>query len=269
VAGVVFSITIVALSLTSAQYSPRVLRSFMQDRINQIVLGVFLGIYVYCLLVLRTIQGGDDGFVPAIAVTVGIGLALGGIAFLILFIHHISTSIQATEARVADDTILAIKQQFKRLDAQEGDTQPPPCDDPRWRAVVASRTGYIQSVNHDVLLDCARSKACVVRMARTAGDFVVQGETLLSVTGDQPDDAAVASLNSAFAVNTYRDVKQDAAFGLQQLVEIALKALSPGVNDTATAGTSLDYVVAILIELTKYRVKEVQNLSDALSGAQA
>lgn len=268
VAGVVFSITIVALSLTSAQYSSRVLRSFMQDRINQTVLGVFLGIYVYCLLVLRTIQGGDEAFVPGISVIVGIASALGGIAFLILFIHHISTSIQATEitARVAGDTIVAIERQFERLDAEEGDPEPPPCKDPRWSAVEASRTGYIQSVNHSALLDYARRRACVVRMVHTPGDFVVQGETLLSITGDAPDDAAVATLNSAFAVNTYRDVTQDPAFGLQQLVEIALKALSPGVNDTATARTSLDYVVAILIELTKYRIEEVRRVGDGDGG---
>ncbi len=97
VAGVVFSITLVALSLTSSQYTSRVIRNFMRDRVNQIVLGVFVGIFAYCLVVLRTIHGGDEGaFVPALAVLAGLILAFVGIAFLIYFIHYISMSIQAS-----------------------------------------------------------------------------------------------------------------------------------------------------------------------------
>ena len=180
VAGVVFSITIVALSLTSGQYSPRVLRSFMQDRINQHVLGVFLGIYVYCLLVLRTIRGGENEFVPGISVIVAIASALAGIAFLILFIHHISTSIQATEimARVAGDTMSAIATQFARSDAgEDDDLQAPSVERPGWMSVGAANTGYIQSVNHDRLLDYARENACAVAMGRPAGDLVVKSAT--------------------------------------------------------------------------------------------
>ena len=269
VAGVVFSITIVALSLTSGQYSPRVLRSFMQDRINQHVLGVFLGIYVYCLLVLRTIRGGENEFVPGISVVVAIASALAGIAFLILFFHHISTTIQATEimARVADDTISAIAAQFTRSDADEdGALQATSGEKTDWLSVGAANTGYIQSVNRDPLLEYAREHSCVVRMERTAGDFVVKGETVLAVTGGAADDTAARRLNSAYAVNTYRDVRQDPVFGVQQLVEIALKALSPGINDTATARTSLDYIAAILIELTKYRVREVKQIGDGEGG---
>ena len=269
VAGVVFSITIVALSLTSGQYSPRVLRSFMQDRINQHVLGVFLGIYVYCLLVLRTIRGGENEFVPGISVIVAIASALAGIAFLILFIHHISTSIQATEimARVAGDTMSAIATQFARRDAGGDDElQASSADRPDWFSVGAANTGYIQSVNHDRLLEYARENACAVRMERTAGDFVVKGETVLTVNGDAPDEAAASRLNSAYAVNTYRDVTQDPAFGVQQLVEIALKALSPGINDTATARTSLDYIAAILIELTRHRIRDVEQIGGGEQG---
>jgi len=108
VAGVVFSITIVVLSLTSSQYTSRVLRNFMRDRRNQVVLGVFLGVFVYCLVVLRTIRGGDEGaFVPSLAVLGGLALAFVGTAFLIYFIHHIAMSIQASTivAAAAEETI--------------------------------------------------------------------------------------------------------------------------------------------------------------------
>lgn len=115
VAGVVFSITIVALSLTSSQYTSRVLRNFMRDRINQVVLGVFVGIFAYCLVVLRTIRGGDEGaFVPSLAVLGGLLLAFVGIGFLIYFIHHIALSIQASSiiAAVASETIAAVDHLF-------------------------------------------------------------------------------------------------------------------------------------------------------------
>ena len=104
VAGVTFSITMVAVTQASAQYTPRILRNFMRDRANQAVLGIFVGIFAYCLVVLRTIRGGDGpDFVPSLAVLVGILLALLGIAVLIFFIHHIATALQASEiiARIA------------------------------------------------------------------------------------------------------------------------------------------------------------------------
>jgi uncharacterized membrane protein len=115
VAGVVFSITIVSLSLAASQYSSRVLRNFMRDRTNQTVLGVFVGIFAYCLVVLRTIRGGDEGaFVPALAVLVAVALAFAGIAFLIFFIDHIGSSIQASQiiATVAKETLEAVDHLF-------------------------------------------------------------------------------------------------------------------------------------------------------------
>ena len=113
IAGVVFSITIVALALASTQYTPRVLRTFMRDRASQAVLGVFVGIYIYCLLVLRTISN-DGGFIPALAVSGGVVLAIIGVGVLIFFIHHIATVIQASEiiAAIAHETTAAVERSF-------------------------------------------------------------------------------------------------------------------------------------------------------------
>jgi uncharacterized membrane protein len=125
VAGVVFSITIVALSLASNQYTSRVLRNFMRDRVNQAVLGLFLGIFAYCLMVLRTIRGAEETiFVPSVAVLFGLLLAFVGIAVLIYFIHHIAMSIQAVNilAEVAVESLSAVEQLFPdklRLPAEE------------------------------------------------------------------------------------------------------------------------------------------------------
>ena len=265
VAGVVFSITIVALSLTAAQYSPRVLRSFMRDRANQLVLGIFVGVYVYCLLVLRTIRGGENEFVPGVSVVGAIFLALLGMAFLIFFIHHIATSIQVSEiaARIARETIAAVEAQSGReAREQVSGVQRPRGADGQWSAVAAAATGYIQSVDYERLVEHARSSGGVIRTLRIAGDFVVRGETLLCVEGAAPDAAAAAALNKAYAINTYRDIAQDPAFGVQQLVDIALKALSPGVNDTATARTCLDYLTAILLDLVAHDIEEERRYTD-------
>ena len=115
VVGVTFSMVLVALALASSQYTSRILRNFMRDRVTQIVLGVFAGIFIYCLIVLRTIRSGDEGgFVPSLAVFFAVVLAIGGISALIFFIHHIASSIQASSiiASVADETLAAVDRLF-------------------------------------------------------------------------------------------------------------------------------------------------------------
>ena len=258
VAGVVFSITIVALALTSSQYTSRVLRNFMRDRINQVVLGVFVGIFAYCLVVLRTIRGGDEGaFVPSLAVLVGLILAFVGIAFLIFFIHHISKSIQASSiiAAAARETIAAVDHLFPMGLGEDADedadgnlamTQA----ERNWSAVPARETGYIESIDGEALLALARKRGTVLRMERGVGEFVVEGTPLVSVAGPGGlDEETTAELNAIYVISHQRTVEQDAAFGIRQIVDIALKALSPGINDTTTAVMCVDYLGAILVRL--------------------
>jgi uncharacterized membrane protein len=218
VAGVVFSITILALAQASTLYTSRVLRNFMRDRINQVVLGVFLGVFAYCIVALRTISG--DAFVPAVAVFTGLVLALVGIGFLIVFIHHVATTIQAGEivAAVARDTRHAIDRLFPHELGQEAATATAP----------ATQHGYIQSVQPDALLAFAIRREVLVRMDATVGDFVVEGGTLAHVAGATPPDEDFAhAFNALYAVDSFRTTDQDAVFGFRQLVDIALKALSP------------------------------------------
>lgn len=261
VTGVVFSITIVALSLTAAQYSPRVLRNFMADRANQLVLGVFLGVYVYCLLVLRTVRGGEDAFVPGISILVALLLALIGIGFLIFFIHHVAVSIQVSQiaTRISRDTIAAIRTMYpQKLEAYAaaaaGDNAAL-----EWRAVASRATGYIQQIDFARLAGAAREAHRVVRMEKVVGEFVIEGHPLLAVSGpEDPQTPFLQALHSAYAINSYRDVSQDPAFGLQQLVDIAQRALSPGVNDIGTARNLLHHISAVLCELATRAVPEEQ-----------
>lgn len=258
VAGVVFSITIVALSLTSSQYTSRILRNFMRDRMNQVVLGVFVGIFAYCLVVLRTIRGGDEGaFVPSLAVLGGLALAFVGIAVLIHFIHHISLSIQASNiiAAAAEETIGALDHLFPK---ELGDNSDDDLDvvtaaalvELTWTAVAAQSTGYIESVDGDALLALAQKHETILRMERGIGDFVAEGVPLVSVAGSGVlDEEIVTQLNGGYVIGRQRTVQQDVGFGIRQIVDIGMKALSPGVNDTTTAVMCVDYLGAILARL--------------------
>jgi len=256
VAGVSFSIMIVALTLASSQYTSRILRNFMRDTGNQSVLGVFLGVYAYCLVVLRTIRGGDEGaFVPSFAVFVAVVLAFVAIGFFIFFIHHISSALQASSIieAAAQETIEAIDRLFPAdLGEAAGSglsTRLPPADE-QWQKISSRRTGYIQSVDGDALFRLAREWNVVIRMEAGIGEFVVEGAPLVSIARQTtPDDDTELELNDAYSINRHRTTVQDVGFGIRQIVDIALKGLSPGINDTTTAVICVDYLAAILARL--------------------
>jgi len=260
VVGVTFSMTLVALAMASTQYTSRVLQNFMRSRLTQAVLGIFAGIFTYCLIVLRTIRGGDEGalvFVPHLAVFFGFVLAVLGVGVLIFFIHHVASSIQASSiiASVAHETILAIDRLFpKHLGHGPGDTAddhaPNLLIERKWQAVPARKSGYIQNVDNAALLRRARELKTVVRMEYGVGEFVVENTALLSLALDNPPSPeTMTALQAMFGTNRHRTVEQDAAFGIRQLVDVALKALSPGINDTTTAVTCVDYLTTILARL--------------------
>lgn len=258
VMGVTFSVILVALSLASSQYTSRILRNFMRSRVTQITLGIFAGIFVYCLIVLRTIRGGEAEFVPSLAVSFAFFLALGGVGTLIFFIHHIASSIQASSiiASIAHETIAAIERLFPEKEAHEVDEDEAQnlvlgsLDERTWYSVPAAVSGYIQSVDNDALLRLARDNRTIVRIERGVGAFAVQNTALASLALTYPpDQEMIAALNKAYSVSRHRMVEQDPSFGIRQLVDMALKALSPGINDTSTAVMCVDYLTAILTRL--------------------
>jgi uncharacterized membrane protein len=267
VVGVTFSMTLVTLTLASSQYTSRILRNFMRDRVTQVVLGIFAGIFTYCLIVLRTIRTGDESaFIPSLAVSFAVVLAIGGIGALIFFIHHIASSIQASAiiASVALETIEAVERLFPGALGQgpESDEEtPPPPDRPErnWRCVPVKGIGYIQSVDNAALLRLAREHKTVVRMERGIGEFAVPDTPLASVDlASPPDKELIAALQAAIGVSRYRTLEQDAAFGIRQIVDMALRALSPGTNDTTTAIVCVDYLTAILARLATREIPSLR-----------
>jgi uncharacterized membrane protein len=260
VVGVTFSMTLMTLALASSQYTSRILRNFMRDRVTQVVLGIFAGIFVYCLVVLRTIRSGEEvEFVPSLAVSVAVVLATGGIGVLIFFIHHIASAIQASSiiASVANETMQAVDRLFPGtlgqgpVDDDENQTVPP-LPERNWQAVPVKGDGYIQSVDSETLLRLAREYKTIVRMERGVGDFVVQNTTLVSLALENPpENEFIEDLQAAFSISRHRTLQQDSAFGIRQIVDIALRALSPSVNDTTTAVMCVDYLTAILTRLAE------------------
>lgn len=259
--GITFSMTLVALSLASSQYTSRILRNFMGNRATQMTLGVFAGIFTYCLIVLRSIHGGDAGFIPSAAVFFAFVLALAGVVVLIFFIHHIASSIQAVSiiASVAEETNAAMDRVFSQMQGREPDGAEDavdqqvsaPLDERTWYPVPAVVSGYIKGVDEEAILDLARNHRTIVRMERGVGAFAVEGAVLASLALTYPpDQGMIAALNRAYIVSRHRTIEQDPAFGIRQIVDIALKALSPGVNDTSTAVMCVDYLAAILARLS-------------------
>ncbi len=259
VAGVTFSITITALVLASSQFGPRLLRTFMRDVGNQLVLGTFLSTFLYCLLVLRTVRGAEDSrFVPALSVTIGVGLAVLSVAVLIYFIHHVASSIQADNlcAAVADEMFEGIERMFPQRiggPAPAAERFDWPADFDRTARVVPSRkTGYIQAVDGDVLLELARERDVLLQLEAPPGDFVAEGEPLARVHPPGGDFEALADeVRENFTLGRQRTPEQDAEFSIGQLTEIAARALSPGINDPRTAMVCADWLGAGLGRLAE------------------
>ncbi|GAB2961574.1 DUF2254 domain-containing protein [Hymenobacter coalescens] len=269
VAALIFSLTLSTLAQVSSQYTSRVLRNFMRDRANQVVLGFFVSIFVYCLIVLRTIRGGDEGgFIPSLAVLMGLVLALVSIGVLIFFIHHMATAIQASTIirHATEETQAAIARLFPEQLGEEADPAQAQevlrqAGQLHWQPVPARATGYVQSLDEEALLALGRRLGGVVRLEHGMGGFVARGAALVSVAYyDQVSISLpkelTAQLNDCFSLGSQRTIEQDAGFGLRQLVDIALKALSPGINDTTTALIGIDHLSALLAQLADRRFEQ-------------
>jgi uncharacterized membrane protein len=258
---VVLSVLIMALSLASLQFSPRVLRGFMGDRPTQHTLGIFMGTFVYSLLVLRTVQGGPQPFVPAASVSVGMALAVGALAWLAYFIHHIGQGINASHLvdRIARETFVIIDEEFP-IEVGRADTHPedtgPPAEPPPGAAVgEAIDSGYVQLVNRERLLDLAREHGVVVYQQHGIGEFAVRGNPLVSIAPVERVSPELAEeCVKCFDLGEMRTMQQDVQYGIRQIVDIGLKAVSPAVNDPTTACTCVDHLASVLCHLARRRI---------------
>ncbi len=265
VTGVVFSVTIVALQLASSQFTPRVLRNFTADRGNQVVLGVFIGTFTYSLLVLRSIRSSSPdqtAFVPSLSITVAMILALISIGFLIFFIGHTARSIQAWAIvhRSTKDALRAVDKLFPESLGRPVPRHAAKVPAPTTPAAVvaAEKGGYLQNVGEDALSDLARKHHFTVKMEPHVGDFVLPGQSLATVWPEGAvDEEARRATCRAFVIGPSRTADQDVEFSIGQLVDMAVKALSPGVNDPTTARKCIDGLGEILVVMGNRAMPEV------------
>jgi uncharacterized membrane protein len=263
VVGVVFSITILALTLASQQFGPRMLRNFVRDIGNQVTLGVFVATFVYSVLALVSIGAvegrGLGAFVPYLSISVAEGLLLVDLFVLVYFINHIAKVIQLPEviAGIARDLFRAIDAEFPDADADRAHA---PGAAPvgngksvaelltlieeRGGVVTASTSGYLQFVGYAQLVDIARRTDSVIRLTHRPGHFLVAGRPLATVWPQGAAQQVALSLAEAHVTGPHRTLMQDPVFAIDQLVEIAIRALSPAVNDTFTALTCIDWLSA-------------------------
>jgi uncharacterized membrane protein len=274
VATTAFSITIVALQLASSQFGPRLLRNFMQDTGNQIVLGTFISTFVYSLMVLRTINGVEENeFVPHIAVTCGIGLAIASIGVLIYFIHHSATSIQVDHviSKVGCELDEAIDRLFPKQvgrgagkhQAETITSERPANFDHEATPIQAASSNYVQAIDTDKLIQVATETNILLQLQRRPGDFVVKGSPLVLVYPAQSvSKKLVKQINDAFVLGSQRTDQQDVEFSINQLVEIAVRALSPGINDPFTAIRCIDQLSAALCHLAQKEIPPAYRYDD-------
>ena len=247
VVGVVFSVMIVTLTLASTQFGPRMLRTFIRDRGTQVTLGTFVATFFYAMLALISIGA---TFVPHLSVTMALALTAVDLGVLIYFIHHTATAIQLPEviASIARDLAGAIDAE-KALSSGDTDlVNGPSADllqarlDRAGRVVTASASGYLRFVRHATLVRIAAECDAVIRLHHRPGHFLAQGHPVATVWPPEVAGTIGRKLEDVHITGPLRTLSQDIAFGIDQLVEIAIRALSPAVNDTFTAMTCIDWL---------------------------
>jgi len=260
---VVFSITVVILQLSSSQYSPRVLRRFLRDRLIQSSLGVFVATFAYAMVVLRAVQGGSGTgqatFVPRLAVTGAFVLVLASVVLFVAYIGHVVNMIRVATviAGIGADTRAVLAGRDRGLACDHDGVA-----GPRRGTVPSPRPGVLVSLNHRRLASLAAEHGCVLRLAVRIGDYLPEGGGLFQVQGgpdrrgpdgedqDQDDEREwLTALGRHVAFDTERTMEQDAAFGFRQLADIALQALSPAVNAPTTAAQVIDELHDLLRRL--------------------
>ncbi len=258
VLALIFSVALLVLSMVATLFGPRLLYRFLQDWVTQTTIGLFMGTFIYvCLCFLVTHQDADSKFIPQISLLASWVLVVGSFAFLVYYSHRIASSIQNPDmiSRIADDLYPAVVGSHERA-AGEGTGALP--DDAAilqraetGRTVACPKSGYLQHLDHGALVAAARDAGALVVFAFRPGQFVMRGERLASVVPAAATAALEAALDRHVAIGRHRTLTQDSEFGIAQIVEIAIRALSPAVNDTFTGVACVDWLADALLVLAE------------------
>lgn len=269
VTSVTFSLTVVALQMAATQYSPRLLRNFLRDRGTQSVLSIFLATFAFSLILLRTVRSGVAGsepFVPRLGVTVATLLALASVGALVYFIHNITQSIRVETIldAIGHDTLSSMENNLEPARGDHDDGDDPGPEPENALELQARRSGYVQAIETDALLEFLGEHDWTVRYRTTVGDHVPVGGTLAVAWGaggaplahlDPKDhDALRRHVNGAVQIGIEPTLQQDVRFGIRQLADIAVRAVSPSLNDPTTAVQTLAQLSVVLRALADRRL---------------
>ena len=251
VVSIVFAILLMTLTLASMQYSPRILVAFARDQVTQQTLGIFLGTFSYCLAALPAARSLPHPTAPVLTIVGAMGLALACVAWLLFFIQHISEAISVNQIvhNIASETERVIDEIMPKP-ARRSSVPDPELFEPQTdeAPVVSHISGYVRYVNSTQLVALAKSHGVRIRVLRRPGHFVPESVALLSVhRAEKLTPALSSSLRAAFQIGPTRTLQQDIEFGILMIVDIALKAISPAVNDPSTAISCVDQLSRILI----------------------
>jgi uncharacterized membrane protein len=274
--GVVFSITIVALSLASSQFGSRLIRTYRKRRTTHFTLGIFVSTSLFCILVLASIREvNENAFVPTASVIVGILLTVVCLATLVYYIHDMSQAIQAPNViqHSADDLDDAIERLFPQefgKDTSDGQANDEFCESTAREMVDSLETtpfvvccnevGYLQAVENETVMGIAKDQNLIIRLLIRPGDFLYDGCDIAEVfcqndfAADEEDELKQRisdTIRRSLIVGPNRTHLQDIRYAFGELVDIAVRALSPGVNDPFTAVNCVDRIHAALIVLKK------------------
>ena len=259
VASTVFSITIAAVAYASGNYGPRLLTNFMEDRGNQLSLATFIGSFVYALIVLRSVRTEDEtpaaisdaaatalpGFTPQLSLLVAYVLMGLCIAVLVFFLNHIPSSIRINKVLqgIGERLLKTIRQTYP-VEDEFADAVEPKGGEP----IVARDTGYVQMIDFQDLARIARECGCTLSLIVRTGDFVHRDMPLMLIEGCKPENIE-DKVRDCYTLGATRTPEQDPQFLIDELVEIGLRALSPGINDPFTAITALHWLGAATAEI--------------------
>jgi len=251
VVSIVFAILLMTLTLASMQFSPRIIVSFAKDRVTQWTLGVFLGTFCYCMAALPAARSLPHAFAPVLAVCGAMLLALSCVAWLLYFIHHISQAISVSHIvdRIASETEGIIDDVMPLPRENQKTVEHPPQEFDAWDIpILSEESGYIRFIDTIRLVRLAKFHHVKIRAVRRVGQFVPAGTPLVMVyKANRLSDENTREILGAFDLGPSRTLQQDVEFGVLQIVDIALKAISPAVNDPTTAVSCVDQLSRILI----------------------
>jgi uncharacterized membrane protein len=272
VAGTVFSITLVALTLASSQFGSRLIKNFMYVRLNQVVLGSYISTYLYCLLVLSAIRDSNGyTFIPSISILIAILLAIVNIILLIIFIHQIAISIQADKiiADISDFISNQVKILFPEKMGEELDNiKGLDIDSIKSKynyitSLKSLKNGYLQYIDSESLIEIITKYDALLDLQYRPGGYMVEDmEIGLLYTHDNLDKENIKNILEQFVIGKSKNDQQDLEFSIHQMVEIAARALSPGINDPYTAISCIDNLTSTMCYLTKVKFPSKYRFDD-------